>query len=41
MEQLDRILAKYTDPAKGSLHAAVFIVVDSSGTLRPGVTLTE
>ncbi|KAJ5377954.1 uncharacterized protein N7496_005363 [Penicillium cataractarum] len=31
MESLDRILDAFTDPSTGSLHAAVFIVVDSSG----------
>jgi hypothetical protein len=32
MESLDRILDGFTDPSTGSLHGAVFIVVDRSGT---------
>lgn len=31
MENLDRILDDFTDPATGSLHGAVFIAVEESG----------
>lgn len=31
MDALDRILDGFTDPSTGSLHGAVFIVVDRSG----------
>lgn len=33
MDTLDRILDRFTDPSTGSLHGAVFIVVDRSGTV--------
>lgn len=32
MEDLDRILDQFTDPLAGSLHGAVFIAIDKSGT---------
>ncbi|KAJ5776285.1 uncharacterized protein N7511_001296 [Penicillium nucicola] len=31
MEDLNRILEKFTDPSTGSLHGAVFIAIDRSG----------
>jgi hypothetical protein len=31
--EIDRILEQFTDPLTGSLHGAVFIVVDRSGTV--------
>lgn len=34
MEDIDRILEKYTDPSNGSLHGAAFVVVDKSGTIN-------
>jgi len=32
MDTLNHILDRFTDPSVGSLHGAVFIVVDRSGT---------
>lgn len=32
MEDLDRLLDDFTNPATGSLHGAVFLAVDKSGT---------
>ncbi|KAJ6052300.1 hypothetical protein N7499_011682 [Penicillium canescens] len=31
MEELNRILERFTDPLTGSLHGAVFIAIDRSG----------
>ena len=33
MDELNRILEKFTDPSSGSLHGAAFIAVDKSGTI--------
>lgn len=31
MDEVDHILDGFTDPATGSLHGAIFVVIDRSG----------
>ena len=33
MNKVDKILDQFTDPLTGSVHGAVFIAIDSSGTV--------
>ena len=35
MAELDEILKRYTDPAKGCVHGATFVAVDSKGKRMP------
>ena len=37
MDKVDKILEQFTDPLTGSVHGAVFIAIDSSGTAFFGI----